>query len=218
VIGMSIVRRTLHSVESLSVGHVVARPSSSKRGDIELQRENILVLPLAGVFAKHDSSNHHVIATPNHAAFIAAEKPYRISYPGDIGDQCLTIRFSDEILAQLLPNVRSRKRLDPPLASCALLPPGLMLARNLLWREFSRGQWDPMEVEEAVGNILTSSLHLLHRGDDRKSRQRTRRREIVELLKEAISLNPGRKWSLGDLAKLTGVSAFHLSRIFKQEE
>jgi AraC family transcriptional regulator len=218
VIDMSIVRRTLHSVESLSVGHVVARPSSSKHGDIELQPVNILVLPLAGVFAKHDGPHRHVVATPNHAAFIAAGRPYRISYPGKIGDRCLTMRFPDEVLEQILPGALPRQTSGTPLlASCALVPPRLMLARNLLWSEYARGGWDPLEVEEAAGGILASALHLLHDGEGRKSSPRAAGRDIAETLKEAIALNPARKWTLAELAKLSGVSAFHLSRMFKQE-
>ena len=39
----------------LHVGHVVVRPSSPVCGEIECQSANVLVLPLAGVFAKHDA-------------------------------------------------------------------------------------------------------------------------------------------------------------------
>ena len=84
-----ILRRTLFDGELVQVGHVVARPSSSDYGEIERQRSNVLVLPLAGVFAKHDGPRRQVIATPNHAVFIAAGSPYRISYPAGIGDQLM---------------------------------------------------------------------------------------------------------------------------------
>ena len=67
-----IVRSTLFDGKLLGVGNVVARPSSSVCGDIERQSLNILVLPIAGVFAKHDGSRRHVIATSNHAVFISA--------------------------------------------------------------------------------------------------------------------------------------------------
>ena len=39
----------------------------------------------------------HVIGTPIHAAFIAADTPYRVGFAGDIGDRAITLRFSEEL-------------------------------------------------------------------------------------------------------------------------
>ena len=38
---------------------------------------------------------HHVIGTPSHAVFVAADTPYRIGYPGGIGDRALVLRFGE---------------------------------------------------------------------------------------------------------------------------
>jgi AraC-like DNA-binding protein len=220
---MQIVRRALFNSELLRVGHVTARPSSSECGEIERQGLNILVLPLAGVFAKHDGPRRHVIATPNHAVFIAAGSPYRISYPAGIGDQCLTLWFSSAALARVLPEAMSRDGFDSSaFASHALLPPAAMLNRSLLWRQFVRGEWDPLEVEELGIGLFASALHAarkdrhgrshnLPRGrSDRRSRQ-------VECVKEAISLHPERKWTIGKLAELACVSPYHLAHFFPAE-
>ena len=220
---MPIVRRTLFDNELLRVGHVVARPSSSECGEIERQSLNILVLPLAGVFAKHDGPRRHVIVTPNHAVFIAAGRPYRISYPAGIGDQCLTLWFSSAALTRVLPEAMSRDGFDSStFASHALLPPAVMLARSLLWRRFVRGEWDPLEVEELGIGLLVSALRTArkerhdrssgapHGPSDRRLRQ-------VECVKEAISLHPERKWTLGELADLAYVSPCHLAHVFREE-
>jgi AraC-like DNA-binding protein len=207
----------------LRVGHVFARSSSSECGEIERQSLNILVLPLAGVFAKHDGPRRHVIATANHAVFIAAGSPYRISYPAGIGDQCLTLWFSSAALARVLPKSMSRDGFDSSaFASHALLPPAAMLARSLLWRGFARGEWDPLEVEEIGVALLASALHAARKERHGRSRGAPRgcsgRRLLqVERVKEAISLRPERKWTLGELADLAYVSPCHLAHVFREE-
>ena len=131
---MRIARRTLFNSELLQVGDVVARPSSSDCGELERQNRNVLVLPLAGVFAKHDGPRRHVIATSNHAVFIVADRPYRISYPGSIGDKCLTLRLSNAALAQVLPEATYQNGThSPALASHVLLPASAMVARS--WKQ-----------------------------------------------------------------------------------
>ncbi|HWM44402.1 MAG TPA: AraC family transcriptional regulator [Burkholderiales bacterium] len=186
--------------EFLRLGHVIARPPASRGQPLEHQDCDVLVLPLAGLFAKHDGPRRQVIGTPSHAVFIQAGKPYRISYPGSIGDECLTIRFS----AAALPAAG---------ATHTLLPPPVMLARSLLWRRFADGAWDPLEVEELALDVLLAAL-----GAARTDRGRLARRELqAERVKEAISLHPERKWKLSELARLAGVSHWHLARVFRAQ-
>jgi AraC family transcriptional regulator len=217
-----IVRSTLFDGKLLGVGHVVARPSSSVCGDIERQSLNILVLPIAGVFAKHDGPRRHVIATPNHAVFISAGNPYRISFPARIGDECLTLRLSSADLARVMPEAMSRDGFDSSaFASHTLLSPADMLTRSLLWRQFSRGEGDPLEVEELGIGLLVSTLRAARKA--RAGRRRAapsnagRRLRHVERIKEAISICPERKWTLGDLADLACVSPCHLAHVFREE-
>jgi AraC-like DNA-binding protein len=213
----------LFESDLLRVGHVVARPSSSQCGEIERQGLNILVLPLAGVFAKHDGPRRHVIATPNHAVFIAAGSPYRISYPAGIGDQCLTLWFSSAALARVLPEAMSRDGFDSSaFASHALLPPAAMLNCSLLWRQFVRGEWDPLEVEELGIGLFASALHAARKDRHGRSRSRPygrsdRRVRQVECVKEAIFVHPERKWTIGELADLAYVSPYHLAHIFRAQ-
>ena len=197
---MQVTRRTLFD-GVVRLGHVVARPPASKRQDLECQDSNVLVLPLAGVFAKHDSPRQRVIATPNHGVFIEAGKPYRISYPAGIGDECLTIRFPPAVL-------------PTPAASHTLLPPAVMLARSMLWRRFAAGAWDALEVEEIAIGLLAAVLDAA-RSDGR--RRPVSRKQPVERVKEAISLQPERKWRLSELAEVACLSHWHLARLFRAE-
>jgi AraC-like DNA-binding protein len=204
---LDITRRTLFESGALSVGHVVARPSSPDCGEIERQASNILVFPLAGVFAKHEGPRRHVVATPSHAVLLAAGAPYRIGYPGAIGDECLALRFSS-----------AAADIPPPDGSLTLLSPAVMLARALLWRRLASGLWDRLEVEELGVGLVVATLRDLRR--DARGRGATgwiRPRRAIEQVLEAISLHPERKWSLDRLAELTGVSPWHLARMFREE-
>ncbi|MBI3715849.1 MAG: helix-turn-helix transcriptional regulator [Betaproteobacteria bacterium] len=217
-----IVRRTLFDGPLLAVGHVIARPVSSACGEIERPGLNILVLPVAGVFGMHESSRRHVIATPNHAVFLSAGSPYRFSFPGRIGDECLTLRWSGAELACVLPEAVSRDGFDSSaFASHALLPPAVMLARSLLWRRFVRGENDPLAVEELGIGLLVSTLCAARKapagGDRGAPRGANRQLRQIERVKEAISLSPERKWTLAELADLACVSPYHLAHVFRKE-
>lgn len=216
------VRRTLFDGELLQVGYVAVRPVSSACGEIEVSDSNVLALTLSGMFARHDGPRRHVIATPNHALFISAGTPYRLSFPGCIGDRCLVLRFSGEALAQALPDTLARDGFDPAVfASHALLEPRTMLARSLLWSRLERGEIDVLEVEERGICLLAAALHAARmpgRGRTPLRGGAPRRRRQVEAVKEAIAIDPERKWTLGALAGLACVSPGHLAHVFRAEE
>src|SRR5262245_66680891 len=97
----------------LQIGVVETHPVSEACGDVERQSRNVVVLPFSGVFSKHDGPGRHVVATPSHAVFIAADTPYRIGFPGAVGDRALTLRFDETLTPDRL-NPRGR---NEPIAS-----------------------------------------------------------------------------------------------------
>jgi AraC-like DNA-binding protein len=215
-------RRTLFDGESLQIGHIAVRPVSSACGEIEVAGHNVLALTLAGVFARHDGPRQQVIATPNHALFIAAGKPYRLSFPGCIGDRCLVLRFSGEALALALPDALARDGFDASvLTSHAPLEPRTMLARTLLWRSLERGEIDALEVEERAVCLLAAALHAAREpGRSRRPLRSVvaRRQRQMEAVKEAIAVEPERRWTLDDLAGIACVSPGHLAHVFRAEQ
>jgi AraC-like DNA-binding protein len=220
---MQVARRTLFEGGLLQVVHARARPSLHRHGEIARQAVNVLVLPLAGVFAIHDGPRRHAIATPQHAVFVAADRPYRMSLPADAGDECLTLRFCATALAQLAPESMSRDGFDLSVfESCAPLAPGVLLARNLLWRQLTRGQRDPLEIEERGIRLLDAALRAA-REDGRAwnsaahSARSARRLSQVGRVMEAVCAHPDRKWSLDALAALACLSPWHLAHVFREE-
>lgn len=71
---MEISRKTLFESETLQIGLFEARPRSDACGDVERQDRNAVVLPLSGVFAKHEAPGRHVIGTPSHAVFFCRRR------------------------------------------------------------------------------------------------------------------------------------------------
>jgi len=184
---------------------------------------NVLVLPLAGVFAMHDGLRRHAIATPNHAVFVAARKPYRMSLPTEAGDECLTLRFSAAALARLVPEAMSGEGFNlSAFESCAPLEPRTLLARSLLWRRLARGDCDPLEIEEVGSGLLVAALRAARKdgrawnGTPHVARSARRLRQIARVM-EAVSAYPDRKWNLDALAALACVSPWHLAHVFRAE-
>jgi hypothetical protein len=93
----SITRQTLFESDAIAIGSFVARPVSDACGEVERQDLNAVVRPFAGVFAKHDAPGRHVVGTPSHAVFIRADTPYRIGFPGAVGDRAIVLRFDDAL-------------------------------------------------------------------------------------------------------------------------
>ena len=76
-----------------------------------------MVLPLAGVFSKHDGPGRHVVGTPSHAVLVTAHTLYRVSFPGGVGDRAIILRFDDALETEHI----DCRRGGEPLRSHALL-------------------------------------------------------------------------------------------------
>jgi AraC family transcriptional regulator len=208
-----ITRRTLYRGRLFELGHVVCRPTPEARTEVEYPALNVLALPTAGVFALHHGPRKQVLATPNHAVFIASGSPCRVSFPGNLGDECLVMRMSPEGLSELVPEAMTRDGFEASvLTSHVTLPASAILARSLLSRRFARGEADPLLVEEVGVGLLDAAL-----GAARRMRRGESHSRHVRRVKEAISAAPERKWTLGALSDIAGVSPYHLAHVFNKE-
>ena len=209
---MQVTRTSLFQSTTLQIGLFEARGVSDRCGDVERQDRNAVVLPLAGVFAKHDAPGRQVIGTPSHAVFVAADTPYRISFPGGIGDRALILRFGEELAPEQVDASG-----DDGLASNGLLPAPAMILRNLLGARLGQDDADEFEIETIGLDLLNVSFAAM-RKDKPAARPAavTRRMRAMERVKEAIAIAPSRKWSVARLAKHANLSPFHLCHLFRQ--
>lgn len=217
------VQRTLHDSALLQIGHIAVRPCTSACGDLEAAERHVLALPLTGVFAKHDGPRQRFVATPSHALLISAGQPYRLSFPGGIGDTCLALRFKSPALARLLPESLDGEGFPVDrFAPQTLLPPALMLERSRLVRALGAGDMDPLDAEERAVRLLDATLRLAQRPQPAAAAGRRvdpsrRRLRAVQIVIEAIAAEPQRKWTLDALADLAHVSPGHLAHAFRAE-
>jgi AraC family transcriptional regulator len=215
---MDVTRRHLFESATLQIAVFAARNVSDACGDVERQARNVVVLPLSGVFSKHDAPGRHVIGTPSHAVFIAADTPYRLGYPGAIGDRALILRFDD---AQA-PGGRDRGDRggggggEAP-ASNGLLPAEAMMLRNLLCARLMSGEAREFESEALGLDLLAMSLGAMRRGDASMRRAAAARwLGALERVKEAVATAPADQWTVEKLARIAHLSPFHLCRVFRR--
>jgi AraC family transcriptional regulator len=210
---VEITRATLFQSETLQIGLFEAHPVSDACGDVEWQHSNVVVLPISGVFAKHDAPGRHVIGTPSHAVFVAADTPYRIGFPGCIGDRALTLRFGEALVCDQLDVHGSGET----TASRGLLPANAMMLRNLLSTRLGRAQADDFEIEALGLDLLNTSLKSMRASNTPIRRSALlRRTHALERVKEAIALAPADKWNVAKLAKVANLSPFHLCHVFRE--
>jgi AraC-like DNA-binding protein len=209
---MNVTRRALFESETLQIGLFEARDVSEQCGEIEQQSRNVVVLPCSGLFSKYDAPGRHVLGTPSHAVFIAADTPYRLGYPGAIGDRALILRFSHAVAAD---DLRGRRGEAP--ASSGLLPPEAMMLRNLLCARLTRSEADEFEIKVRGLDLLGMSLGAI-RSADAPGRRSTEARwtRSVQRVKEAVAVAPADKWDVEKLARIALISPFHLCRVFRR--
>jgi AraC family transcriptional regulator len=220
---MHLIERPLFSSELLAIRHAIARPTEAECSDLAWAEANLVLLPIAGVFALHDAPRQHFIANPNHALFLGQGQPYRMSFPGRIGDDSIVLAFSQAALSELLVDAVGVEELrSPRLRPHCLLSPQSVLERSLLWRELLSGSRDALAIEERCVAVMEAALQ--GAANDSPSRPFAsrlltcrRRRQQVEDVKEAISLFPEQQWTLAALARLANTSQYHLARVFREE-
>jgi AraC-like DNA-binding protein len=205
------IRKTLLAGAALQIGSFSARPLSDACGDIERQNSNAVVLPVSGLFSKHDAPGRHVIGTPSHAVLFAAHMPYRIGFPGAIGDRALILRYGEDLADDQLYGGS-----EDGLASCGLLSADAMMLRNLLWSRLQRSAADTFESEALGLDLLSMALGSMRPGVPTPRRSALlRRRHAVERVKEAVGAAPADQWSIAKLAKVASLSPFHLCHVFR---
>jgi AraC family transcriptional regulator len=209
---MNVTRRTLFESKKLQIGLFEARDVPVQCGEIERQSRNVVVLPYSGLFSKYDAPDRHVLGTPSHAVFIAADTPYRLGYPGAIGDRALILRFSDSVAADDL----GGRRGEAP-ASSGLLPAEAMMLRNLLCARLKRSEPDEFEIEVRGLDLLGMSLGVIRSADGSRRRSTEARwTRSVQRVKEAVAVAPAEKWDVEKLARIALISPFHLCRVFRR--
>jgi AraC family transcriptional regulator len=217
---MHLIERPLFSSELLAIRHAVARPTEAECSELAWAAADLVLLPIAGVFALHDAPRQHFIANSNHALFLGLGQPYRMSFPGRIGDESIVLAFSPAALATMLADTVGADGLrSPRLRPNCVLSPESVVERSRLRHALSTCEPDALAIEELCLTLMEAALlgAASSRKDPTRAQTGRRRRQQVEDVKEAISLYPARQWTLDALARLASTSPYHLARVFREE-
>ena len=131
---MTTIRKTLFVGEALQIGLFHAQPSTvlaaTSRGKARMPWPSLSLACSQGPCAwpLRDRQSQSCV-------FFAADTPYRIGFPGAVGDRALILRFGEGFVAD-------QRRSGGGFGSYGLLPADAMLLRNLLWARLQRSEAD----------------------------------------------------------------------------
>jgi AraC family transcriptional regulator len=178
----------------------------------ECDAETRWVFPFRGVFVHHQASEG-VVGDANQVLFFHAERPYRISHPVPGGDDCLSVGFAPQVLEEIAGSELEPGPSSPTMRSRRLpLTPRAQRAVAVLR---SRARVDPLELEVRSLELARAVLDGSHTA---RRRHTAARRALVERTKLLLQADPGRRWSLAELAGEVGVSPPHLTETFSEME
>ncbi len=216
--------RPLFRSPTVTVMDVRCRPSACECGPEEYSPETTIVFPRSGAFVRH-LGRERIVANCNHVLFFRAGETYRVSHPVPGGDDCTSLEFGGEVLADAV------SRFDPACRDRPASPVGLThgpatagiayqvhcLRRSLRCRDA-----DGLTVEEQAVALLGTILDRAYRARGEKAAREPRtagrvQRERVGAVLAFLSGRFREPLSLGEIARAVHYSPFHLARLFRRE-
>ncbi|WFU47177.1 helix-turn-helix domain-containing protein [Sinorhizobium terangae] len=207
--------QTILATSTVTLRDVVCDGSCRGRSAEECAHSTSLVYPYRGVFMRHVGKSD-TVAESNQVIFFNHGEDYRISHPVAGGDACLDVKVSEEILAELAPQQqlrsgasisfrRQRRRIDARAQALVAL----------LRHSLGRGIAETLEAETLTLTLIRRSL------GERTSHGATGTyggEKLAGRAKLVLSADPGRRWTLSEVAKEVGVSPVYLTQVFQQVE
>jgi AraC-like DNA-binding protein len=207
--------QTLLETPIVAVLDVGCQGSCRQRSAEECATDTHLVFPYRGVYARH-LGRDQAVAEANQVLFFNATEGYRVSHPVPGGDACLSLVISEALLRELAPKAllrdgaglafrRQRLRIDPRTQ--------VLVA--LLRHSLHQGIAQPLEAESLA---LTLVQRALGPRTTHAAGASTGRQLLADRVKLVLASDPGRRWTLADIAAEVGGSPVYLTQVFQQVE
>ena len=207
--------QTLLETPIVAVLDVGCQGSCRQQSAEECASETHLVFPYRGVYARH-LGRDQAVAEANQVLFFNATEGYRVSHPVPGGDACLSLVISEALLRELAPKAllrdgaglafrRQRLRIDPRTQ--------VLVA--LLRHSLHQGIAEPLEAESLA---LTLVQRALGPRTTHAAGASTGRQLLADRVKLVLASDPGRRWTLADIAAEVGGSPVYLTQVFQQVE
>ena len=217
---MTLTSAKLLASQDVNARYVRCCPDHRGMCGVEHQNSDALVFPLAGSFVKHLAPRTAVLAEPSTVLFFAAGRPYRISHPGSLHDECIVLEFDPGVMRSALVDITQIDHLgDSRLHTHAMLTLPVAAARSLLVWRLRHGLCDVLEATETALALLAATVRAAMQ-EKSHSRMRletqTRRRDQVMAAQSMLLASSEASPSLRELATHAETSPFHLARIFRE--
>jgi AraC family transcriptional regulator len=202
--------RTLHATGAIAVTDIACRSPRSGPGAARGGEGSHVVLVRRGVFTGHVGRRAYV-ADPCTAMISWADTEYRISHPGDAGDDCLVIELDPAIADEALAPLRRHADVAIPLTV------ELQVAAASYAAAVRDTDLDAAAAEEA-SLALAARIAAARAGTPRPLAPGDRRNRALALAAiELIDRDLGASLPVTALAARVGCSPFHLMRVFRAE-
>jgi AraC family transcriptional regulator len=209
----------LLTTPTVTIRDVYCRGSHRDVSPEECATATQLVFPYRGVYVRH-LGRDQAVADANQVLFFNAGEGYRVSHPVPGGDASLTLIVDEPTLRELVPRAflasgaaltslafRShRLRIDPRAQAL------IMLLRHSL----RQGIAEPLEAESLA---LTLMRRAVGPRTARAPGSSVHRQRLVDRAKLVLASEPGRRWTLAEIAsEVGGGSPVYLTQVFQQVE
>lgn len=217
---MPLTSAKLLASQDLNVRSVRCRPDHRGMCEVEYQDVDSLVFPLAGSFVKHFGPRAAVLAEPSTVLFFAAGRPYRISHPGPLHDECLVLEFDPRVMQSALIDIAQIAHLgDSRLFTHTMLTLPAATTRSLLLWRLRHGISDALEATETGLALLAATVRAaMQEQPPSRTRleTRARRRDQVMAVQSMLLASTETSPPLSELAMCAETTPFHLARIFRE--
>jgi len=200
---------------TVSVREVCCRGECRHRSGEECTNATHLVFPYRGVYLRHVGSAQ-TVADANHVLLFNADEDYQVSHPVAGGDANLVLQLAEPLLRELSPVSQVRNGARTTFRHQALRIDARAQALVALLRHaLQQGGIEPLEAEGLALTLASRSLgtRTAHVPGATRARQR-----LVDRVKVLLASDPGRRWTLADIAADTGGSPVYLTQAFRQVE
>lgn len=200
---------------TVAVKDVQCQGTCRHRSAEECAQSTHLVFPYRGVYLRHVGSDQSV-ADANHVLFFNAGQGYQVSHPVTGGDTSLVVAVAPALLRELAPNALLEHGDALRFRGQSLrIDPRAQALVALLRHSLRNNSIEPLEAESLSLTLVCRSLG--PRTTHAPAASHARRR-LVDRAKILLAQDPGRRWSLAEIADELGGSAVYLTQAFQQVE
>jgi len=215
--------RSLYNGDTVRVLDVRCRPTDCSRGPEEFSDVTTVVFARGGTFVRH-LGRQNIVANCNQVLFFRAGETYRVSHPVAGGDDCTSLAFDTEILADAASRFdpATRDRASPLDLTHGPCRSEVALFLHILRQRLRAGPVERLAIEESAIAVLDAILDSAYRtrGDKPVRGPRSSRgmqRERVESAKGYLSGCFRGHPSLSEIGRAVHYSPYHLARLFRRE-